>query len=335
MITRLQAPARIGSRWRVCDLTDTLRNLVAGYDAQSLQVHEIRSFVNLCVSTIAEVGGSTANFGYYGVHCVGEISGYSPTPYIDLNYPNTIYTTPPLQKEVGGIAYSPDQPDNPYTLPAAGGEVQTDTFPLEGIFGTVEEFNGEIDPNFYREYFIPSAVLDDVVNVALNITSIPQTRGPLGFSLTKSSIDELMFHSRRDSALSQHGYWTYYGGRVYVYVGKEIMESYTGIEDGWAEAMSNFDFDLFCIRKPVLDNMLPVDNPKSGYWKHVDLPDKSMRLLIIMVQKMILEKLGKPVSMELEQIIAQGLGQLAGTDSQRYGQMAERRMRTEQGFQSR
>lgn len=336
MITSLQAPARIGSRWRVSDLCDTLRSLTNSLDGETLQVHELRHLINLCVSTIAEVGGSTANFGYYGVHCKGVISQTEPLLYIDLNKPNTIYTTPPLPVEVGGLSYTPDQPDNPYTLPKAGGDAQEGNFSLDGIFGDVVAYEGEVDPTFYREYFIPSAVLEDVVNVsALIKTQAIGVRGYPGVSLTKSSMDELVFNSRRDGVLTQHGYWTYYGGRVYIYLGEEVLKSYWADTDGWSVIIEDIEFDLFCIRKPVLDNMVPVEHPNSGYWKHIDLPDKSMRLLAIMSQKLVLEKLGRPVSMEMEQVISQGLAQLAGTDSQRFGLMAERRMRTEQGFQSR
>jgi hypothetical protein len=344
MLERLQAPTRIGSKWTVAEMCDLVRNLTLSYDGGTLQVHEIRSYLNVCISSITEMGANTGNLGYYGVHGTGVADAVDPTTYIDLSSPTNLYTNLPLPETVGGAMFTPDQPINTHTMHASNIRHQTDDDlvvdgngnPYQGLFAETDLYDGITSAEFYREYYIPSAVLEDIISVTVrfNNTGVETRRGEPKYALTKTSMDELLFHERRDNTLAQHGYWTYFGGRIYLYLGNQLLDAYYP-DTNYATVLLNCSFDVFALRKPYLDNMLPTDQKNSGYFKHIDLPDKDIRTLAIMLQKMVLEKLGRPLSAELESVLAQGLSQIAGSRAVRSQQMAQQRMKTEQGFTTR
>jgi hypothetical protein len=131
---------------------------------------------------------------------------------------------------------------------------------------------------------------------------------------------------------NQHGAWTFFGSKIYLLLGRDVLGLITNLIGTHYEALS---FDIAALRKPILDNLKDPWDPGSSWWTHIDLPDKHMRLLTITVQKMCLDKLGKRLSPDHEAILNQLFGGASQSGQANTMAMQSDRMKQEQGFQTR
>ena len=104
--------------------------------------------------------------------------------------------------------------------------------------------------------------------------------------------------------------WTYIGQEVLLFVGDQIMS--------WANAnpllevysILGIDLVLWVTRKPILDDLLAPDDPRSNYRQNVDLPDQYIDLLVKITQKKVLEQRREQIPTALEQEVNQGLASI-------------------------
>lgn len=101
--------------------------------------------------------------------------------------------------------------------------------------------------------------------------------------------------------------WAHHGSALYFHVGADIggLASYYEMPDANV---------LWGYRRPLLDNLKAEPDPTSSWSKLVDLPDSDMRLLLLLVQKKILEQVNQQPDQahiaEIQQLTAQITGNL-------------------------
>lgn len=100
--------------------------------------------------------------------------------------------------------------------------------------------------------------------------------------------------------------WCQQGNQILVHVGKLIVDTNLDFESGGLALPSEYpitntsEFRLYVFRNPQLD-----DYTDTGLNRLIDLPDRHMRLLQLIVQKMVLEEVNKNVGIDIESAIVQ------------------------------
>ena len=85
----------------------------------------------------------------------------------------------------------------------------------------------------------------------------------------------------------------------------------------------------------LLDNLLPEAATGSAWTEFVDVPDKHIRLLILLTQKMALESIAKQIDGGTEQTIAQLIAQSQGNVQADIQNEVAERTKQKQGFSTR
>lgn len=113
------------------------------------------------------------------------------------------------------------------------------------------------------------------------------------------SMEEVMHLNTGDNMqYTQAVAWHLHGDRIYMYVGDEIA----------APSL----YYIFGFRNPILDDLRPTD-VSTTWGKTVDLPDRYVRLLLLMGQKMVLEQVNKAVDPAIDQAINQTTQQITAS----------------------
>jgi len=348
-IYRIQRPPQISSSWTTEKFVKMIRTLLDELDNTKLLDQEIRYYTNLAVSSVANASTEGADAGYYGVLMQGTIDTTVPLWAIDLDTPlwDKDYDQTPKRNSIGSIDYAPAREVNAHVIPmdntaAAGSAIDSPNLFDETISEVPVAAPGlPLTKDDYQSYFVASGVIDQVVDVTLSnivatkpLLDIDTINLPDDFfaSLTKLSYSELTYLKAHSYMFNQHGAWTFFGSKIYLLLGKDILNLITDLTGVHLDALS---FDIAVLRKPTLDNLKEAWDPKSGWWSHIDLPDKHMRLLAVTVQKMCLDKLGKRLSPDHEAILNQLFGGASQAGQSNTMAMQADRMKQEQGFQNR
>lgn len=352
-IYRIQRPPQISSSWTTEKFVKMIRSLLDELDNSRLLDQEIRYYTNLAVSAIASTTTEISNAGYYGVLMQGQLDNTGPLMTIDLDVPlwDNDYDQAPKPNSISSVDYTPAREVNPHVMPMDSTLASANTIDSPNIFNEPIQEIPTIPPaqplarNRYSEYYSVSGVIESVIDVSVtSIKSIFPNSDIATFNLpddffaalTKLSYSELSYLRSHSYTFNQHGAWTFFGSKVYVLLGRDLLNLVTGIVDEKLTAnMEAFSFDIAGMRKPILDNLADAWNKDSGWWSHIDLPDKHMRLLAVSVQKMCLDKLGKRFGPDHENILNQLFGVASQMGQANNMAMQADRMKQEQGFQTR
>jgi len=330
-VYKVQRPTQINSSWTVEKFVKMIRSLLDELDNAKINDQEIRYYTNVAISSVVHASTEGVDAGYYGTLIQGKIDTIFPLLTIDFNTPLILgnYDLAPQPDSIGGLQYTPAKEKNPYLVPMDSTVAYTDTITSPNLFNeTVNPIPNTplLDRRAYEEYFIASAITEDVLDVMA--VQLPSTT----VALTKMSMSELNYIKARPYSFSHSGAWTYFGGKVYMVLGREVI---AGVTQNSLVDYSLLDFHISIFRKPILDNLINAWDPKSGWWFSLDVSDKHIRMLTLAVQKMCLDKLGKRFSPDHEQILNQLFGGLSQQSQTNTMSMQSDRMKQEQGFQTR
>lgn len=126
-----------------------------------------------------------------------------------------------------------------------------------------------------------------------------------------------------------------HGRDIVLHIGSQITTGATVPDFTYTYYERPLNFVIWGYRHALLDNCLPETATNSSWTQYVDVPDKHVRLLILLVQKMALESVKKGVDSGTEQIIANMISQIQqGTVAEIQNDVAER-TKQKQGFSTR
>lgn len=147
-------------------------------------------------------------------------------------------------------------------------------------------------------------------------------------NFTKLSIEEITTLATNSNNQYRHTIaWCHHGSEIYFHVGAEIGA-------GQYYSMPT-KIVLWGHRKPLLDNLMPETQTGSSWTALIDLPDSDMRLLLLMVQKMIMEQVNKVPDQAHTAEIAQLTAQITGNLVQEVQYEASEREKRRYGNQGR
>jgi len=143
--------------------------------------------------------------------------------------------------------------------------------------------------------FTPATVIQDIKRI--NIRGDGSSDEYIS-NLRKEDVSKLtMLNSNLNNQFRQSVLWTWHGSELLFYVGDDI----NSVNITRAEAsydISDHNFLVWAHRRPILDDML-AENASATYRSNIDLPDDNINLLLMMVQKKILEQVGRTVPEQL------------------------------------
>ena len=354
-VYRIQRPPQISSSWTTEKFVKMIRSLLDELDNSRLLDQEIRYYTNLAVSAIASTTTEVSNAGYYGVLMQGQIDNTGPLMTIDLDVPlwDSDYDQPVKPNSISSVDYTPAREVNPHVMPMDIAFASANTVDSPNIFNQTVQQIPVVPPaqplarDRYTKYYNVSGVIESLIDVsATSIKSIfpDSTINTVGLpddffaALTKLSYSELSYLRSHSYTFNQHGAWTFFGSKVYILLGRDLVNLVTIPAGEGTEKqviLDAFSFDIAGMRKPILDNLVDAWSEDSGWWSHIDLPDKHMRLLAVSVQKMCLDKLGKRFGPDHENILNQLFGVASQMGQANNMAMQADRMKQEQGFQTR
>lgn len=114
--------------------------------------------------------------------------------------------------------------------------------------------------------------------------------------------------------------WNHHGDRLYFYIGSQLSVP--------------TQFWIFGFRNPVFDDLKP-ESTSTTYTAPIDLPDRHIRLLLLMTQKMVLEQVNKQVDPNLDASIQQMTNQIMASIVQETQFAEAQRTKQEYGLKTR
>ena len=349
----MRTPNVVNSFWTTEKVVQTVRSILDETDNSNINTAEIRHFINISLTNLAYTSTELANAGHYGIMMYGSLDQMNLLMHLDLTKPIWIDKILDVEPAIGIPSYMPTYANNPYITPQDA-EFYKDPQVEPGrlnVFNQSPELymmdGAPIDSvEWYSNTFMPSAIIEDILDVSLIDSSFIDLAPNVGWltptdynlSLTKMSFVELSHLASNPGSLKQSGAYCYFGGRIHIFLGKDTR-------DLLFRSAYNADYQMVyttpavvqvaAIRKPILDNMLDEWNEQSSYHKHIDLPDKHVRVLIMAVQKMCLDKLGKKLGPDQEAIFLRASEQQTSSKQVNDQTMVSDRFKTSQGFQTR
>lgn len=102
--------------------------------------------------------------------------------------------------------------------------------------------------------------------------------------------------------------WCHQGTRLLVHVGRKLVPPTPEFDAGGLALPDEYPittttaFRLYVHRNPALDD---YSEGAEGWTRFIDCPDRHVRLVTVLAQKMVLEQLGKDIPVTIEQTIGQ------------------------------
>lgn len=288
----------LSSTWTVKKVVSQIRIMINELDNERIQNTNIRNHMNIAIAQIADLL-NTAQKPDYGVSWVGQIEATvhdSGLDWIDLSTPVAM---------TASNAWENIFPQNSHT---ASGEI----IPVSHLWQI----------NYITSTIGQQAVNADVLRgncTLLSLSEITQLVGGLN--------DQY----RQSICYKPHG------NMILMYFGEQITSASSASPDFDTTFYERPDkFVIWAYRQPILDNLIPESEPTTSSWdKYVDVPDRHMRLLMMIVQKACLEQLSKQVDAGLEQNIAMQIQQIQGTIAADIQMQQAERTKAKQGFTTR
>lgn len=242
----------LSSGWTHKRIVTYVRLLTNNLDSKVVDNELLRMFVNASVTQIAEMM-SISNSNEYGVlwEAEREASKVAQLDWIDLS------------TAVAQTGATADTGERTYATP-------------DGVLAGT---------------FVPMNILDCIERVtAIKSTAQSGVTTVWTGPCTKMSIQQLSgLATELNDQYRQSILWSYHGHRILLYIGSELDTEFTDPPgEGFTYNMPE-RFAIWGRRLPMLDNLKAEDAVGSS-WSHlIDIPDKHIRLLVLLVQKQISE----------------------------------------------
>lgn len=244
-------------QWTNAEVASTVRALISELDNERIENAVIRRFINVAVSQVAELL-MVASDPAYGVAWdatleAGTIGGLS---YINLS------------SAVNQNAPGANTGQRRYTTPV------------------------DVTAN----YFIPSNVLSKVFRVTGTAT-VAQAAVPsvwVGNLAARDLAELTTLLANENTSYRQSMCWAHHGHNIYIYRGSEIDSvGTTNPLVSPKQYNAPLSYTIWGYRTPMLDNLLGEKATGSTWNSLIDVPDKHMRLVILLAQKQCLESMSK------------------------------------------
>lgn len=272
-----QLPVPLGNLWTHARAVTWLRGRTTEYGSEDIQTEVIRQSLNIAISHVADLLAATSG-GFYDWYFQATMEPgllNNWVPFIDLSLPVS-YT------------WNNINPNRPFGTMNKGA---ANTFYPTNIISEIKAI----------------AVLN--TNAALNRTNT--VMGPL----KKVNMETLIALSTiENTQWNQSMAWVHSGHSVLLFFGQEIdMTGAVTLPPGKTYFGPN-NFLLHVRRNPILDTLLHPQDPNSDWNNTIDIPDRYIRLVLLMAEKSLMEILGKQeVTGQAVQEIAALTQQITGT----------------------
>jgi hypothetical protein len=342
----------LSSTWTTRKTVSSVRTLLDETDNSKISDMEIRQYINLCISTVASQTGAETSYGDYGVVLKAQIDDRDPIPYIALNKPVDI-TNP--QREIGETTFTPFLDVNPFATHRNAAMHQDKLEPVtENVFN--EDVNLIMNYEYYTRFVIPSSVISQIKEIGFEFEALQAPSQPpllpaweyeskIKDYATKLSMSEILhLHKQYKNEAGLYAMpsnqithndscaYTYHGGRIYFYFGSEFIAEHQPASNNIGPT---WNFHIFAVRAPLLDNLKDTNTPESGWWQNIDIQDKHVRLVVLMVVKMCFDKLNKRISPDIESALTQAMAMILQGIPAKQQIAAADRMKTDEGFMTR
>lgn len=311
-ITVIPSLTPLSTSWMTRDLVSHVRALVNEIDNQRLQNQTIRANIKSATSHVAQLLAMHKH-PEYGIAWRFNIEGGTQPP-THLGQATRDAVTGLYWCNLGTLVI----PVAPVTANA------------QAAYPEPSDSNASINQGV-----IPLNLLQKIETIqaskdlATQTTPDPVWQG----NIQELSIDELSAlqndyntHWRQSICYAVHGH------AIYFYFGPAIGRNSDPADNDYELPRR---FTLYGYRKPILDNLLPEEDPNSSWTSLVDVPDEHIRLVQLMAQKMCLEQLNKQVAPEVSTDIAQLTQVLTGQLNQEYQMERADREKVRKGFNTR
>jgi hypothetical protein len=324
------------SSWSVQRVLSLVRLAIGELTNENIQDDNIRSYLNANISYIYNMILGVEADDDYGVRLIGNADTIKPLITIDLTLPaKDFISTHPNRNAMFGYVSLYDDNGHPFAEPANARDISDLTgnglgdlndgladydllgFDVDGVFGidkngvrkpTLADQTVSITVDWHKHY-----TASNIIN-KINYIYLKSDDGTIYEPLRKAKLNEITQWSRRFNDIrvnevfnEQSGAWCVFGNVIYIYIGSELLSYFIDLTDDTKTETEQRNplFEIFGIRHPLSDNMLPTNNRDSGYWQTIDIPDMYIRLLVLLTQKSCLEQLKREVDVNLEQVINQ------------------------------
>lgn len=246
----------LSSFWTHESLLTQVRSLVNEYDSAAVNNYTIRQFINIAISQVAQLLRNSSA-GHYTLTFVGTPDGLqNGLAYIDLAAPLAQPTA------VAGDG------QRVFTAPQA--VTSTD--------------------------FIPSLMIAEIDHVVATRSTAQANLNIQG--IRYGNMTKVPYHhmanlvNGMNTQYRQSMLWSWRENKIYLYFGYELGPVNASPAGTYIYTTPE-DVTLSVKRFPLLDNMQPPQAATSTYRTAIDVPDSHARLVMLMVQKMCLESIGK------------------------------------------
>lgn len=148
-------------------------------------------------------------------------------------------------------------------------------------------------------------------------------------NLTRLSVNEVMnLQNNYNTQYRQSMCWVHSGSSIFVHQGADIAASNT-------DYVTPGQLSIIGSRNPLLDNIAGESATGTGWTQLIDLPDRHMRLAMLMTQKMCLEQLHKEIPASLDGEVANLSQQITNNVVAELQFEQGKRSKVDQGFQTR
>lgn len=257
----IQTPSKavvpLSSYWTHEGIVTLIRQLTGELDSTTLQNYTIRTFVNAAITQIAEML-RLANEPFYSIMWEGTIEAANAAglQWIDLATPVTNPTPTALTGE------------RPFHSPSP---LTANNFIPLNMLASIERVTGIVGP-------AQTAVAANVM-----VTNCK-----------KANIADLVTLSgNHNDSYRQSILWCWHSDRLMLFHGAEIDTTPTGALAAGTYYKRPERYTIWGTRLPLIDNMQPSSVATSSYEQLIDIPDRHVRLLALMVQKQVLESMQK------------------------------------------
>ena len=261
MIINLPSIVPQNSFWTTERLVTALRNTMSSLVGEELNTYQIRLFLNIGLSRASAF-----------------ISQYKPELYSIRLQGSAVTTT------YGGreFKYKEINLGQPVTAPLADAQKQEKSWPTTPGYGTL----------------IPWTYVKKVVSVSHSAKLFnANLKHPWHGPLTALPAEKFFaVSSENNDQWRQDICWTQVGDKIYVWAGTDVLTNTQG--DYWYK---DDQYELTVVRKPIYDDMLPIDLGVSNYSELADIPDEGVTLLLQYALEHGMQALGKQVDPAVRQ----------------------------------
>ncbi len=236
-----------------------IRSRIDELDNTNIQNYEIRAFLNTAVSQMSELLrlAGKPDYGFSWNAFIPADASSNGLYDIDLSIPVGQIT----QVNLGQRPYPSQLGANP------------GTFTPITMIATIDQVTG-------WKHKASQALLDNVFT---------------GVIPNKPYANLVAYANNMNTSHRQSIYWDWHGEHIWIFIGKQISPDGTTAEALDLPYNAPINFTVWGTRLPLLDMLDSENAPLSTYKSNIDVPDRFVRLVILMAEKACLEKIGKPI----------------------------------------